>query len=407
MAKSFLGSNTDSVDAFLQGTTSVFTNKRPVKLANMFMRHEDTSALGSNAWGQDHTFEPPLACDFLGRCDLIIKTAAATSTAATGNYPRFIDWIGYLAYDEVSVKFASNQLQRFSGLDAYIVDLVSLRSEDSNAIVASGGLSAATRATNAATANFEIICPLNLLFWVQKAANYLPYNVEVLRRPLAIMVSLKTVYKVIETDGTDLAQAINSFVLRSENYHVTQSERKTLYREVTEGYDESTATTGWSRMVRLVEPHSDITLSGVTTAQEVRLTQLRLPTREILSVYRAEADLASGALDATIQPTNFQAITNHRLQGYNENIHPSFSDKYNTHIMNRSHSGPLGSNVYTSCLSLLPESCEQFGYLNFSTVALPTEEITLAGATHINKHITVPTLGVVNLLGGDLRMLFA
>lgn len=404
MAKSFLGANTDSIDAFLAGESSLFVGRDAYKSTNIFARYEDNAPLNTTEWGASLQFEPPQSADLLGKCFLVMNTAAAVSSGAGTNYPRFIDWIGYLCYDTVTVMFASNQLQRFSGLDCYITDLVRLRSEDSYSGPAGGGLSAATRNTNAESA-YEFICPLSLLFWTSKPGNYLPYNIELLRRPITVYVKLKTLYEVMETDVA-VTQVISSARLRCETIHLTKKEADALYAE-TQTKNESLLTQGWSRLVTTCEPLSDITLSGVTTAQDVKLTALRLPVKEILYTFRAPGDLASGTIDGTVVPSNFQAITSHKLQAFNENIHPTYTDNFNTIIMNEKHSGPMGSNVYISPFAILPESSDQFGYLNFATVSNPTLEVTLANSGHTNLHLTVPTHSVINLVGGDLRMLYA
>lgn len=403
MAKSFLGANTDSVDAFLVGDSSMYVGKSPFKVTNHFIRYEDSSPLNSAAWGSQLQFEPPQSGDLMGKCYLIMNTAAAVSSGAGTNLPRFVDWIGYLCYSTITVKYASNQLQRFSGIDCYIYDLIRLRSEDSYSGPAGGGLSAATRNTNAESA-YEFICPLSLLFWTSKPGNYLPYNIEVLRRPLSIYVALNTIYDVLETDVA-VTQTISSAVLRCEIVQLTGAEKDALYQECI-GTNESLQTQGWSRLVTVCEPLSDITLSGVTTVQDVKLNSLRLPTKEIIYTIRAPGDLPTGVADQ-YDPTNFQAITSHKLSAFNESIHPTYTDKFNTIVINDKHSGPTGSNVYTSPLSVLPESCENFGYMNFASVSQPTLSIALANSGHTNLHLTVPTHTIANIVGGDLRVLFS
>lgn len=406
MAKSFLGANTDGVDMILRGQNSLFVGKAPHKVSNTFQRYEDNNPLNAVAWNNILQFEPPNASDLIGKCWLIVNTAACTSSGATGSNPRFVDAIGYLAYRTVEVMHGSNPLQRFSGLDCYIHDVTSLRTEDTYSEAAGVGLSAATRATNAGLSAYEFICPLSLLFWTGKPANYLPYNIEVMRTKLTILVTLQPIANVMETDGSTLVQSINSAVLRVQNIHLMADERAALRAEIAQP-NLALNTKGFARLVTLHQSLPDYTLTATTAEQEVKLQNIRQPVKELIYAVRDPSTLSDGTINAANTDIAFQAVTAHRLAAFNENIHPRYSAKFNNIIMNEGHSAPLGHNLFCSSFSYAPESQEQFGYMNVSSLSAPTLYVELANTAHTNLHIVAPSHAIYYIVGGEVRMLYA
>lgn len=357
---------------------NIFTSTRVFKHAPVQKEYIRIGPNNTLAYANPIRFKLPRIADFSGPIIWEWITAAATSTGATGSNPRHVDWYGFALIDLVKVRFASQALQEFRGDDLFCHHLLFTPSDMSLAEAVGGGLSAADRNTNATTAGHETLIPLSLLFWASRTADYLPINSEMLREDLDISITTRTVFELLETDGSDIAQTITSGDLLVEYIHVGDEVQVAMLDEASAANADANIQ-GYSRLV-CVQNHQDEAIANAVTQQSFELGALNNPLKELIFYVRDDSDIPSAtAVNSAADFYNFQQVSTHTLEGFSNTINIAMTDKFSRIIeKNRFHSGPIGSEyLYARPFGYAPEASDQYGYLNFSSISNRKLKVTM------------------------------
>jgi len=405
--RALLSANADNIDVHYQGDRSLFLNREPLLTNNFLFSWNDVSADPVGGYGRTSTFNLMQDCDYLGRIQLLLDFAAVTSTGAGSNYPRYVDWLGYAALDEIRVLWANNNIQTFTGDDLMILHSITRRSDDDESEMVDGGLQAlpAQRATNAAASSHKVYVPLDCLVWGSQPGNFLPYNIEVFRDKIRIDVKLRSKYDLIETDGSTIEASFNDIQLRVQKVHVTDVEQASILDTLAVGTP-ALRLASHGRLVTVQEHQNQETVSAVTTNQTIRLQTSR-PTKEIIVYWRKTSDLPTGSISAAIQHFNFQPIDEISITGSGRKILDTVEGKWlRKSVMNQFHTGDPSSHIYAIPHSLAPEAVnDQMGYINYGPIHRPEVTFKTDGAAAGQMSILYQTLNTFILAEGDARML--
>lgn len=412
ISREFLSSNNDGFDVHLQGNKSSFLGRPHHLSSNFVFGHSDISANNTPAMGATAVFDLPQDCDFIGKIDAVYTLGALTSSGAGANFPRWVDWLGFALIENVLVKWASNRIQEFNGDDLMVLHCLNRRSDDSLEDLVYGGLQAipSERAANAA-ASLEVVVPLDCLIFSARPAQYLPYNIEVLREKLRIEIRNRPLVSVAESDASSISIASFAQVLRVYRFHVTEDEQNAILAEAG-GVNPELEVAALSRVCTVQERQDDNVVANQTTSQSVKLTSINRPTKELIFYVRQDSDLPSGSATASsINRFNFQEISNLELKGYGRTILPSTSGRYVKYRMgNMFHAADPSKNLYPISHSQAPQSPgDQYGYLNYNTISNPEFVYSMPSswATTGKLNVLAQTHNVYMVTQGDLRVINA
>lgn len=407
--RAFLNANTDGVDANLQGKRSLFLGRPITMSSNFLFGFQDIEASPPGGYGANSTFEVTQDADYLGPMELVYDFGAVSSTGSGLLYPRYVDWLGCAAVENVRVRWGANRSQEFNGDQIMVLHALKKRTDDKFSKLAAGGLQSlpATRQANAAKSSFKVYVPLTCLLWGNQPGNFLPYNQEVLRDHFTFTVKTRPKTSLIETDGSDITASINSVVLRLHKVHVTDREHAEILRYLQRPTPELNLMAA-ARMCTVQEEQEEEVVAATTNDQKYTLTANR-PTKEIIAYWRKDSDLPTGSISSDIKHYNFQPIDEIQLKGISRNIFDRVDGEWVKHsLANKFHSGDPGKNIYAIPFSMAPEADnDQFGYLNFATVSQPKLTIKTDGAAAGKLSVIYQTLNSYIMTEGDFRILNA
>lgn len=414
ISREFLSTNNDGIDVHLGGSQSSFLGRPHHLSANFVFGHHDVSPNNALAPGGKGIYDIQQAFDYVGKCDLVINIGPVTSTAATTGYPRYIDWWAFAFITNVLVKWSANRIQEFSGKDLMVLHCLTRRTDDSIEDLVYGGLQslAYERHLNTTVAQ-EAIIPLDCLIYGQRPSQYLPINIDTLRKVLTLEITLAPLSQIIETDGTDLVAASFETVLRVQHVHVTEPEQQAILDEAKRENKELNIL-ALSRCVTVQEHQNDniIPAAAATVTQSLKLDSINRPTKELIFYAVQDSDLPPGNGFATnIQPFNFQEIQEMSLEGYGRTILPTVSGRYVKYRLNNMfHSADPSKNIYTISHSLAPQSPgDLYGYINYNLVNNPTFKYKMpsAWATTGKLNVLAQTVNISMLTQGEFKVVNA
>lgn len=412
ISREFLSANNDGFDVHLQGNKSSFLGRPHHLSSNFIMGHSDVSANNTPALGGNGVFTIPQDCDFLGKIDAVYKLGALTSTGSGANFPRWVDWLGFALIENVLVKWASNRIQEFNGDDLMVLHCLNRRSDDSLEDLVYGGLqSIPSERADLATAELEVVVPLDCLIFSARPAQYLPYNIEVVRDTLRIEIRNRPLVSVAESDASSISIASFDQFLRVYRVHVTEDEQNAILAEAG-GVNPELEVAALSRVCTVQEHQDDNIIANQTTSQSIKMPSINRPTKELIIYGRQDSDLPSGsATSSSINRFNFQEIDNLELKGYGRTILPSTSGRYVKYRMgNMYHAADPSKNLYCISHSLAPQSPgDQYGYLNYNTISNPEliYKMPSTWSTTGKMNILAQTHNVYMVTQGDVRVINA
>lgn len=407
--RGFLSAQADAVDVHLGGKTSLFQTRGCMQSSNFLLGYSDITAEPAGGYGATSYFTLTQDCDYIGSIWALLDFGQVTSTGAGTDYPRYVDWLGFAALENIRVVFTSNRIQEFTGDDLMAILCISRRTDDDQSELVKGGLQAlpSTRAANAAATSCKVFVPLDLLFFSGRPRNMLPYNIECLRDKLRIEMTIRPKTSLIESDGSDITAAFNSIKLRIQKVHVSDEEQSQMLKTlVTPSPHLKLNVHG--RMITVQERQENTNVTATSNDQTVNMTVSR-PTKEIIAYWRKDDDLPNGSIKSNIQHYNYQPMEELMLVGGTRPILDRVSGEFVKYALNnRFHSGDPSKDIYTISHSFAPEAeNDQAGYLNYGAISQPTFTFKTTGAAAGKLSLLYQTHNVIAISEGDLRVLQA
>jgi len=324
-------------------------------IKNFFLVRKDvTPNESAPALGGISNFKIPIIADKWGTVQLMFKLGALGVTG--GTYARFVDFVGYCAWEYIELDFSTNEVYTIYPEDLFLkYRHLCIEHREAEAEIIVGDKSDAERDL-AATAEQQLI--VDLSFPHTRATSHWMEIMQLAQEP-KIIIKWKTLAQIVNTDGTSPVATLSDVKLRCTYVHFDNDERDNNTERVEQE----------DGVIRLfddfkMEISDDIPI-GTTGERRFKINNFRTSTKTFTFLVIVKEDRTT-PLDNNYFG-NLQPISKFYLESADGKIIEPIEDLYSRfYLWPLHHEAPAGDFIYEINFGLEPDNLiDATGSYNF------------------------------------------
>lgn len=350
------------------------------KVSNFVWDYESISPLRDVAYGRECRFQIPKGPHLVGPMYLQYDVSALTNGGGTS---RFVDWAGYKLTDTVTLKYGSNQIQKFDWpvFHEHHKIYKNRDTQGAHEVAVAGNLSTTQRNTLAASAQtFLVPLPLYFTEHIQKFLNN-----EALSHELELIIGVSDLLGVTQATAGTTAGTLTAVTLRMLTVYLEDHERDMHVDRTLMGAGEVMAINDY-------ETQLDNRLTAGQTTYYIPLTQLKGPTSCFTFTIKDAHSVDDRGLTTfephlyEYYPTMTWSVEAAGLQIYRERKGLESIYIHNAMFW----AGPIGEAIYCAfpCLDI-QDRINSYGHDNFSGFSNPKLKIVFSSALGADKSVNI------------------
>ncbi len=352
--------NTGIVDPLLFSEDSVdsyFWYHGYKTIKNFFIVRKDITPqeTTNSSFGSKNTWKIPILADKWGKVQLMFQVGPLATTG--GTFRRFVDFLGYTAWDYIELAFSTNEVYTIFPEDIWkkYRTMLGIEHREAEAEIIASDKSNAERDFLATQTQQMIV---DLVFPHCRASTHWMEIMQLAQEP-RITVQWKPLANIVNTDGTNPTATLSDVKMRCVYVHFDNDERdnNTFRVEQEDG------------VIRLfddfkMEQSPDIPI-GTTGEYRIKINNFRTSTKTFSFIVRRKVDLTTPLANNYFG--NLQQIGRFWLEGADGRIIEPIEDLYSRfHMWTLHHESPAGEFLYEYPFGLEPDNLlDSSGSYNF------------------------------------------